>query len=46
MDIWVVSYNAGVLGVYKSEFRARQSAREYKYADYKGVKVERFGVYE
>jgi len=38
--VYVLSYNAGVLGVYANRVDANKDAREYKRFDYKGVKVE------
>jgi len=46
LTVYVLSYNAGVLGVYKSKKKALQEKSEYERYDYKGVKVEEFHVYE
>jgi len=46
MIVYVVSYNAGVLGVFKSLRRAMLEASDYTRYDYKGVKVDKFNVYE
>lgn len=44
--VYVVSYNGGVLGVYRSKIAANREARDHKRYDYKGVKVEEFNIYE
>lgn len=44
--VYVVSYNGGVLGVYRSEIAARQEASDRKRYDYKGVKVQEFNIYK
>lgn len=38
--VWVLSYNAGVLGVYESKSDAQREKRDYQTADYKGLKLE------
>lgn len=38
--VYVLHYNAGVLGVYANKADANREAAEYKRYDYKGVKVE------
>lgn len=38
--VWVLSYNAGVLGVYESKFDAQRDKKDYQTADYKGLKLE------
>ena len=43
--VYVLSYNAGVIGVFKSKIAAIREKRDY--ADiYKGLKIEEFHVYE
>lgn len=38
--VWVLSYNAGVLGVYESSRTANREKADYKSAGYKGLKLE------
>lgn len=38
--VFVLSYNAGVLGVYANQRDALSDKREYQADDYKGLKVE------
>lgn len=38
--VYVVRYNAGLLGIWESERKARIDASDYKRYGYKGVKVE------
>lgn len=38
--VFVLSYNAGVLGVYANQRDALSDKREYQTYDYKGLKVE------
>lgn len=44
--VYVVSYNAGVLGVFRSERVANIEADDYRRYEYKGVKVEEFNIYQ
>lgn len=44
--VYVVSYNGGVLGVYRSEIAAKMEASDRKRYGFKGVKVEEFNIYE
>lgn len=44
MNVYVVSYNAGVLGVYKTRKEANMERDEYKRYGFKGVKVEEFSI--
>ena len=44
-QVYVLSYNAGVLGVFWSNDKALAEKRDYIDNDYKGVKVEEFYVY-
>lgn len=46
ITVYVLSYNAGVLGVYKSKTKALAEKSDYQSYDYKGLKVEEFHVYE
>ena len=38
--VYVLSYNAGVLGVYAHHYDAMREKSEYKQYGYKGLKVE------
>lgn len=38
--VYLVRYNAGVLGVYAEKIDAMREAEYYRIYDYKGVKVE------
>jgi hypothetical protein len=38
--VWVLSYNAGVLGVFAFRYDAVREMSEYKSYGYKGLKVE------
>lgn len=40
--VHVLSYNAGVLGVYENQTDALKAKSEYKVADYKGLKIEEY----
>lgn len=42
--VYVVSYNAGVLGVYTNTNDAARAKAEYKEADYKGLRIEVFPI--
>lgn len=42
--VWVVSYNAGVLGVYSDWGDAYRDSQDYRANDYKGVKIQEFLV--
>lgn len=44
MNVYVVSYNAGVLGVYKTRMKANVEASDYKLVGFKGVKVQEFSI--
>ncbi len=44
-QVYVLSYNAGVLGVFWKKTDALREKRDYIDNDYKGVKVEEFYVY-
>ena len=44
-QVYVLSYNAGVLGVFWLKTKALAEKRDYIDNDYKGVKVEEFYVY-
>ena len=44
-QVYVLSYNAGVLGVFAKKYYAIQSKRDYDSYDYRGVKVEEFTIY-
>lgn len=46
MTVYVLSYNAGVLGVYKSEQAAKRDKEYYESYNYVGVKIDEFRVYE
>ena len=46
IKVYVLSFDGGVLAVFKSLKRANQERREYARADYKGLKVEVFHVWE
>lgn len=46
ITVYVLSYNAGVLGVYKSRSKALAEKIDYQRYDYKGLKIEEFHVYE
>lgn len=46
LKVYVLSYNAGVLGVYKSKAKAILEKADYKRYDYKGLKIDEFNVYE
>ncbi len=43
--VYVLSYNAGVLGVYHSSTKAAQEKADYKRYDYKGLKIEAFTIW-
>jgi hypothetical protein len=46
MTVYVLSYNAGVLGVYKSEQAAKRDKVDYESYNYVGVKLNKFRVHE
>lgn len=46
LTVHVLSYNAGVLGVYKSKKKALADKQDYQRNDYKGLKIDEFHVYE
>lgn len=44
-EVYVVVYNAGLIGIYASERKARIDASDYKRYGYAGVKVERWTIW-
>ena len=46
LTVYVLSYNAGVLGVYKSKSKAIMEKADYKGYGFKGLKIDEFHVYE
>jgi hypothetical protein len=42
MKVYVLSYGAGVIGVYKTRLEARAAWYDYKYADYKNLRIDEF----
>lgn len=44
-EVYVVVYNAGLIGIYASERKARIDASDYKRHGYAGVKVERWTIW-
>lgn len=46
ITVYVLSYNAGVLGVYRSKAVAIREKADYQRYDYKGLKIDEFHVYE
>lgn len=45
-SVYVLSFNAGVIGVFASKAAAMREKSNYTYYDYKGVKVEEFIIWE
>ena len=46
ITLYVLRYNAGILGVYKSEEKAIKEKDDYKSYNYPCLKIEEFHVYE
>lgn len=46
LTVYVLSYNGGVLGVYKSKAKAISEKADYKRYGYPCLKIDEFHVYE